>query len=48
MPGPGLGLGIARALAEAHGGTLEVESELGRGACFRLTLPLAPVAAVAG
>jgi two-component system sensor histidine kinase KdpD len=40
-PGQGLGLAVARAVAEAHGGTLEVESEPGRGACFRLALPTA-------
>jgi two-component system sensor histidine kinase KdpD len=40
-PGQGLGLAVARAVAEAHGGTLEVESALGRGACFRLALPTA-------
>jgi signal transduction histidine kinase len=38
-PGQGLGLYIARSLAEAHGGSLEVEAEPGRGSAFRLTLP---------
>jgi signal transduction histidine kinase len=38
--GLGLGLWISRQLAEAMGGTLEVESELGRGARFTLLLPL--------
>jgi len=37
-PGSGLGLAIARAIAEAHGGTLTVESALGAGATFTLTL----------
>ena len=38
--GAGLGLAIARGIAEAHGGTIVVaESELG-GACFRLTVPV--------
>jgi signal transduction histidine kinase len=41
IPGTGLGLAIARELANAHGGTLEFESELGRGTTFRLELPLA-------
>jgi K+-sensing histidine kinase KdpD len=41
-PGAGLGLFIARSIAEAHGGTLEVESALGAGATFTLLLPLAP------
>jgi signal transduction histidine kinase len=38
-PGTGLGLFIARSIAEAHGGTLEVASSLGRGAVFTLKLP---------
>lgn len=37
--GLGLGLYIARRVAEAHGGTLTVESEPGWGACFRLAFP---------
>ncbi len=37
--GVGLGLSIARALAEQNGGTLEVESTLGQGSCFTLRLP---------
>ena len=39
--GVGLGLTIARRLAEAHGGTIEVESELGQGCRFTLRLPVA-------
>jgi signal transduction histidine kinase len=38
-PGTGLGLYIARSIAEAHGGSLEVSSILGRGTTFTLTLP---------
>ncbi len=38
-PGAGLGLYIARSIAEAHGGSLDVESESGAGATFTLRLP---------
>jgi two-component system OmpR family sensor kinase len=37
--GAGLGLSIARQIAEAHGGTLEVRSKLGVGSTFVLQLP---------
>jgi signal transduction histidine kinase len=39
--GTGLGLHIARALVEAHGGTLRVESKAGAGSKFSFTLPIA-------
>jgi len=38
----GLGLAIVRALVEAHGGTITVQSTPGAGTCFLLRLPLAP------
>jgi two-component system sensor histidine kinase BaeS len=37
--GSGLGLAIARQLTEAHGGTIEVTSEPGRGTLFTIRLP---------
>ena len=39
-PGTGLGLFIARSIAEAHGGTLDVSSTPGRGATFTLSVPV--------
>ncbi len=40
VQGTGMGLPIARAIVEAHGGTLTVESVPGEGSTFRFTLPV--------
>lgn len=45
--GFGLGLALARRIAEAHGGTLTVDSTVGHGSSFVLTLP-APAADLPG
>ncbi len=40
VPGSGLGLSIARWIAESHKGSIEAHSQLGSGSLFRVTLPL--------
>jgi len=41
VQGTGMGLAIAKAIVEAHGGQIGVTSQLGRGSVFHFTLPLA-------
>lgn len=43
IPGAGMGLFVARRIAEAHGGRVEVQSKLGAGTTFRVWLPALPV-----
>jgi two-component system, OmpR family, sensor histidine kinase KdpD len=40
VQGTGMGLAIARAIVEAHGGKIGVTSQLGRGAVFHFSLPM--------
>ena len=38
--GTGLGLPISKSIIEAHGGTMSIESELGSGTTFLITIPI--------
>lgn len=42
--GTGLGLSVSYGILQQHGGTLEVESEVGKGTTFTVTLPTVPPA----
>jgi len=46
--GTGLGLAVVRAVAEAHGGAVELERPPGGGACFVLRLPALPLGGATG
>jgi len=43
--GSGIGLSLVKHIAEAHGGRVRVESELGKGSTFEVTLPVRPAPA---
>ena len=45
--GTGLGLSIVKHVVQRHGGELDIQSEVGKGSCFRLVFP-APRVRVAG
>ena len=40
IPGTGLGLAITREIIEKHGGSIELQSELGSGSTFRIYIPV--------
>ncbi len=44
--GTGLGLALVRSLAELHGGSMSIESELGTGTKVIVTLPKVPYCAI--
>jgi two-component system sensor histidine kinase KdpD len=47
VPGTGMGLAVAKAIVETHGGTIGVFSEVGRGSVFTFSLPMENIANVA-
>ena len=46
--GTGLGLTLAKAIAEGHGGAVQLENRPGGGLCARMRLPRMPARAAAG
>lgn len=42
VPGSGLGLSIAKAIADVHGGEISADSVYGKGSTFRVSFPLGP------
>ncbi len=48
IAGDGIGLNLARRIAERHGGEITLESTPGKGSCFQVRLPTAPPARPAG
>jgi signal transduction histidine kinase len=45
--GIGLGLAVSKRLIEAHRGTIEVESQVGKGTTFRVKLPMLVISEIA-
>jgi signal transduction histidine kinase len=41
IPGTGLGLTITKAIVDAHGGSIDLRSKVGRGTTFIVSLPAA-------